>query len=478
MPGCFGENSPIKIGGNTMDLNKRIDSMKDDIINTTKELIKFKSVEGKAEIGAPYGKEVAGCLDRALEISKGLGFKTVNLDGYVGYAEYGDSSDYVGVLGHLDIVPEGDGWKYPPFASEIHDGKLYARGAMDDKGPLVSALYGLKAVMDEGVRLSKKVRVIFGTNEETGSDEIKYYLKHEKPPVLGFTPDGNYPIIYGEKGNTNFDVKKDLKAKPKIKLKYIKGGNRTNMVPDYCEAEIETGCANKFIEKVGEISKETGFDLKAEKKDNMVVIKSTGLSAHGSTPELGKNAIMQMFVCLEKIDLGKSDIMDFIIFFNKYVGFETDGKSFGCCLEDKESGKVSFNVGVVNMTEDVITIGLNLRYPVTCKYEDMMDPFNKRIEGTGITVENMEAEKPLFFPADHPLIKTLQKVYTEETGKEAALLAIGGGTYAKDMPNIVAFGPVFPDEPDLDHQTNEYIKVDDLITNAKIYAHAIYELAK
>jgi succinyl-diaminopimelate desuccinylase len=461
-----------------MDLNKRIDSMKDEIVNSTKELVKFRSIEGKAEPGAPFGKDVAGCLDKALEISKGLGFKTVNLDGYVGYAEYGEGDDYVGILGHLDIVPEGDGWKYPPFAAEVHDGKIYARGTMDDKGPMVAALYGLKAVMDEGVKLSKKVRIIYGTNEETGCGEIKHYLDREKPPVSGFTPDGEYPIIYGEKGITLFDVKKDLKIKPKMKLKYIKGGNRPNMVPDYCEAGIETRCANKLIEKVDETAKETGFELKAEKKDGMVIIKSIGLSAHGSLPQFGKNAIMQMFVCLEKIDLGKSDIMDFITFFNKYAGFETDGKSFGCYLEDKESGKVSFNIGVVDMTEDKITLGLNLRYPVTYKYEDMMNPFNKRLEGTGITVENMKAQNPLFFPADHPLIKALQKVYTEQTGKEATLLAIGGGTYAKEMPNIVAFGPIFPGQPDLDHQSNEYIAIDDLIANAKIYAHAIYELAK
>ena len=157
---------------------------------------------------------------------------------------------------------------------------------------------------------------------------------------------------------------------------------------------------------------------------------------------------------------------------------ETDGKSFGVDLEDKESGKLSFNVGTISMIENKVAMALNLRYPVTFKYEDMMTPFNEKIKATGLKVENMLHQKPLFYPTDHPLIKTLQKVYTEQTGEEATLLAIGGGTYAKEMPNIVAFGPIFPGEPDLDHQANEYIKLEHLVKNAKIYAHTIYELAK
>jgi succinyl-diaminopimelate desuccinylase len=147
-------------------------------------------------------------------------------------------------------------------------------------------------------------------------------------------------------------------------------------------------------------------------------------------------------------------------------------------LEDKESGKLSFNVGAMNMDENKISLALNLRYPVTFKLDDMMNPFKNRIKSTGIRIENFRHQEPLFFPANHPLIKSLQKVYTEQTGMEATLLAIGGGTYAKEMPNIVAFGPIFPGEADLDHQVNEYMTLDDLLANAKIYAHAIYELAK
>jgi succinyl-diaminopimelate desuccinylase len=463
-----------------MQINKKIDELKEELISSTQELVKMKSIEEEPKEGMPYGEGVAITLNKALEICENLGFKTKNLDGYIGYAEYGQGDDYVAVLGHLDVVPEGEGWMYPPYSAEIHDGKMFGRGTLDDKGPIVAALYGLKAIKDLNLPLSKRVRIIFGTNEETGSLEMPHYLEKEKAPISGFTPDAQYPIVYGEKGYTQFDVVKDLNVKGNgdIVIKSINGGQRANMVPDYCEAIISAKNPDAVIKVAEEFKKSNGYDVKAEIKDNMVVIKSVGICVHGSVPQLGKNAIMQLFKFLGELPIDKCDVVDYISFFNKYVGLEVYGESFGVGLEDKESGKLSFTVGTISMNEEKVSMAFNLRYPVTFKYEDMMNPFNKRLEGTGIRVENMDHQEPLFFPADHPLIKSLQKVYTQQTGKEAKLLAIGGGTYAKELPNIVGFGPIFPGKPDLDHQTNEYIEIDDLILNAKIYGHAIYELAK
>ena len=463
-----------------MELNKKIDELREALINSTQEVLRIKSVEEAAMPGMPYGQGVNRALETALNIAKKLGFKTVNLDGYIGYAEVGEGEDYIGVLGHLDVVPEGEGWMYPPYAAEIHDGKIYARGALDDKGPIMASLYGLKAVVDSGVTLSKKVRVIFGTNEETGSAEIEHYLKTEKPPILGFTPDAQYPMIFAEKGLTIFNLVKDLQVRPSkdINIKTIKGGLKANMVPEYCEAVLETKDTNMIISDAVAFAERTGYDIRTEVRDNLVVVKSFGVAAHGSLPHLGKNAIMQLFAFLENLDIGKSDITDFITFFNKNIGREVHGESFGIGLEDEESGKLSFNAGVIDMNEDKVVFILNLRYPVTKTFEDMMNPFNVKIEGTGMRVEEMVHQQPLYFPKDHPLIKILQKVYVEQTHLDPTPIAIGGGTYAKEMPNIVAFGPIFPGKPDLDHQVNEYIEVEDLVMNAKIYAHAIYELAK
>lgn len=463
-----------------MLINKKIENMKDELVKATQEVLKINSVQGAPKEGMPFGEGVSEALNCALDIAGKLGFNTVNMDGYIGYAEYGEGEDYIGVLGHLDVVPEGNGWLYPPYAAEIHDGKIYARGSLDDKGPIMAALFGLKAIKDLQLSLSQKVRIIFGTNEETGSKEIGYYLKKEKPPVSGFTPDGSYPIIYAEKGISIFDIVKNLKAKStgSLQIQYIKGGDRANMVPDYCEAGIVAQDKDDLFTQIESYASKTGFDIKAAEKDDLVIIESVGLAAHGSLPHLGKNAIMQLFDCLGCLDLGEGDLSAFIQFINKHIGFDVYGDAFGIGLEDQESGKLSFNVGVVHMDESKISMTLNLRYPVTFKKDDMMKPFQDRIKTAGIEIENFQHQKPLYFPAKHPLIKTLQKVYTEQTGQEATLLAIGGGTYAKEMPNIVAFGPIFPGHPDLDHQVNEYMTIEDLLNNAKIYAHAIYELAK
>ena len=463
-----------------MELNRKVDELKEEMIAATQKLVRVKSLEAAALPGMPYGKDVNTALETALGICSELGLKTVNVDGYVGYGEIGEGDDYVAILGHVDVVPEGEGWTYPPYAAEIHDGKIFGRGTLDDKGPMMAALYGLKAVLNSDLKLSKKVRVLFGTNEESGCGEIKHYLEVEKPPISGFTPDAQYPMISGEKGITYINIHRELKKKSltELKLKYVKGGLVHNSVPDYCEAAIETKNSSLVTSALEAFVKKTGHDIKAEVKEDLVVLKSVGVSAHGSLPHMGKNSIMQLLLFIGELDLGDSDISDAIAFINKSIGMEYNGESFGLGLEDKQSGKLTFNVGVIEMNEDKLTLKLNIRYPVTNTYEDFIVPFNSKLEGTGFTVEILISLTPLFFPEDHPLIKTLQKVYVEQTGLDPTPLSIGGGTYAKEMANIVAFGPIFPGKPDLDHQVNEYIEIDDLVMNAKIYAHAIYELAK
>lgn len=250
------------------------------------------------------------------------------------------------------------------------------------------------------------------------------------------------------------------------------------MVPDYCEAAILINDSNIIIDAAKEFVDKTGYNISVEAKDEMVIIKSKGIAAHGSLPQLGKNAIMQLFMFIGTLPLEDCDVVRFIKFMNKHIGMEVHGESFGVGLEDEVSGKLSFNVGVINLNQHEVTMTLNLRYPVTCKFEDMMQGLNKTLSNTDIKVKNMQHQEPLYFSSDNDIIKILSKVYEEQTGDKTKLLSIGGGTYAKEMPNIVAFGPIFPGEPDLDHQANEYIKIEDLMKNAKIYAHAMYELAK
>lgn len=463
-------------------INKKVDELKDELIRSTQEIVRVKSVLGPQEPGKPFGEGPAKAIETALKISERLGFKTKNVDNYVGYAEYGSGKEMIGVLGHMDVVPEGDGWTYPPYGAEIHDNRIYGRGAIDDKGPTMAALLGLKAIKELGLPTSKRVRILYGSNEESGSNEIEYYLEHDEAPTMGFTPDANFTVIYAEKGLTLFDavMEFDKKASSGIKVVSITGGEVKNMVPRVAKAVLEVqndGQARQVADAVDSYKKAKGVDLRCEADGSRLTITSVGVAAHGAMPEQGKNAIMQLFIFLDTLDLGDTDVKKFIHFFAENVGMETNGKTFGVYLKD-DTGELTFNVGTVNVNENEGRLGLNIRYPVTYTYDDFIKPFNKKIEGTGIVIEHMTAQNPLYFPKDHPLIQTLSKVYQDVTGNEPVLLAIGGGTYAKEMKNMVAFGPNFPGQPELDHQTDEYIDIDHLVLLAKIYGNAIYELAK
>ena len=472
-------------------LNALVEQDKEGLINATQELVRIKSVRDTPQPGAPFGEGPAKALDEALQIASDLGFATTNLDGYIGYAEYGEGDEYVAMLAHLDVVPEGEGWTYPPYGAEIHDGRIYGRGAIDDKGPAMASLYALKAVRDANLTLGKRVRVIFGCSEETGGLDVEHYLLREKEPVSGFTPDAYFPAIYAEKGLMSFDMSKNLsddisaESEEEIKIMSIQGGTAYNIVPDKAVARVRAADPDQVREACSEFAGETGYNLTAEIESGnddaagTVLITSLGKAAHGSTPEKGTNAAMQLIAFLATLDMGSSEMSEAIRFLNASIDMETDGKSFGLAMEDEPSGNLTLCVGLVNATPERMVLGLNIRYPVTYSFQDVMARFNQTIEGTGFVAENWQAnQSPLFYPKDSPLILTLTRVYAEQTGRNESAIAIGGGTYAKEMPNIVASGPMMPDQEEVEHQANEYIAVDHLINITKIYAQDIYELAK
>ena len=408
-------------------LDEKILNMKEEIIKSVQESLRIKSVENEAKEGMPFGEGVHRALENCLKLSESLGFKTVNVDNMIGYAEYGQGDEMIAVLGHLDVVPEGDGWSYPPYAAEIHDGKIYGRGATDDKGPTIGALYALKAIKDLNFPLKRRVRIIFGLNEETGSKCVKYYVEHgEEIPVCGFTPDAEYPIINGEKGIVTCKYKRRLIPQGDMILKSVRGGTAANVVPDYAEAII---CLpkNKIIDvlKLAERVEE----IKIEEKEDSLTIKSFGVSAHGSTPENGKNSISHLFLFLGKLDF-KGDTKEFIDFINKYMGLDLHGEKLGIYLEDKISGKFIFNLGTIFGNKDEINIEINMRYPVTKTYEDFIDIFKGKIDLGKMEEIYLRHKKSLYVSPDTEFIKQLQKVYEEKMGEKAELISIGGGTYA------------------------------------------------
>jgi succinyl-diaminopimelate desuccinylase len=459
-------------------IDKIIAQDKEQLIRSVQELVQIKSVQGDPVEGAPFGEGPAKALDKALSIAKNLGFDIVNMDGYVGYVDYGKGDDYIAVLTHLDVVPEGQGWTYPPYAAEIHDGKIYGRGTIDDKGPAVASLFALKAIRDAGIPLSKRVRIIFGTNEETDLLDIPHYLKYEKPPVAGFTPDGFYPVINAEKGKLQFNLSKELYSQNfATQIRMLQGGTVMNSVPEYAQVEITTAEPEVLIQACQDLANIKGYNLTAEKTDDGIIVESFGKAAHASMPEFGQNAIMQLINALDTFPLGQSDISDAISFMAAKIDNELNGMSMGIAIQDEPSGELTLNVGTVNMTDDLITFGFDIRYPVTCKAEQVLDMLNQAIAGTGFKIENISDEKPLYFSADSPMVQTLLGVYREQTGRQDSPVSIGGASYARDLPNILCFGPVFWGETYPGHMPDESISIDHLLLNARIYANAIYKLA-
>lgn len=455
-----------------MNLDAILKQNEEALVNSVCEILKIKSVQEDPLLGMPFGKGVADALNYVLKLAESFGLRTKNLDNFVGWAEWGEGEEMIGVLVHLDVVPEGSNWTYPPYGGEIHNGKIYGRGASDNKGPAIAALYALKALKDANIKFKRRVRIIFGTNEESGMECIKYYLKHDEMPTMGFSPDAEYPIINGEKGILTFSLKSKFNDMKNSLI--LKGGERANMVPDYAE------CCMDYYEglerDLEKFTKKTGFPLELVHRNDKVIIKSFGVSAHGSLPEKGQNAIARLISFLSEIGAGSEEQKKFIKFISEKIGFETNGKSLGIDFSDDISGRLTLNLGVIKLNEEEANAVINIRYPISFKGEDIIEKIKQNLI-EGIYVDDVKNSPPHYVPEDSPIVKALKDAYEKVTGEKAYCFTIGGGTYARMMKNTVAFGPAFPGKPEVAHEKDEYIEIEDLIKNFRIYAYVLKELA-
>ena len=456
---------------------------KDSLIQDTQSFLQIESVldeEGGTE-GKPFGEKVDEALQYMLKKGQDEGFKVKNVDGYAGHIEYGEGEDIVGVLCHVDVVPAGDDWTTPPFSADIRENKIFARGAIDDKGPTMAAFYALKMLKDAGLPLSKKIRIIIGTDEESDWRCVDHYFKHEAMPQIGFAPDADFPIIHAEKGIidaiVSFTYEQSEENKRYI-LKQFTSGMRLNMVPD--EARAIVAAANDHdVEAL-----KTAFaaylaenQLTGETNHTADGLTFTlkGVSVHAMEPANGTNAGIHManFLCAHELD---ERGLAFTSQINALFDQDTRGQKLGIACKDDISGDLTLNVGTIRYSQnEEAKLGLNVRYPVTADGEEVKKGI-ERIKGA--TIEKFDDSPPHHVSKDHPLVKTLQRVYEEQTGDPAHLIAIGGGTYARSLEAGVAFGPLFPGRPDCAHQKDEYIEIDDLLRATALYAQAMYELAK
>lgn len=462
--------------------NINTDKYRDAIITDLKALIAIPSVRGEAAPGKPFGAEPLRALEFVLEKARDLGFTTKNLDGYVGHAEYGDGEEYVGILVHLDVVPAGDGWTYPAFEGTEDDGKIYGRGASDNKGPAVAALYCLRAVADSLRNPSRRIRVIFGTNEESGFECVNHYFEREPYPSLGFSPDSGYPIYNREKGITNLSIRRTFAAPTKGGIVRIEGGDALNKVPDRANATFAPGAVSQEAERslrrylAASVEDRVAVERAS---DDSVIVRAFGESAHGANPTAGRNAVAILIDAVLRLREDVSDPrFEELEHLRNLLGFETGGESLGIACTDEESGALTANWALLNLDESEARAEVNVRYPVTKRLDELLAAVRSRTEGTQFTVTTHGDKDPLFVQADSQLIQVLSRAYEEVTGERAELKSMGGGTYARFMGgNGVAFGARIREIDTHVHQPDEFIVIDDLMQHARISARAMYLLA-
>ena len=421
-----------------------MEKYQNELLKDTLELLSFDGEEGKPLPGAPFGEGNRQCLDWFLSKAESFGFQTKNLDGYCGVADIGEGEAF-GILGHLDTVPVGDGWTHNPYG-EISGDVIYGRGVVDDRGPMLACLYAVKSLLDEGLIPKKRIRFIVGCNEENGWACIEHYNEVAHMPDEGFSPDGSFPVIYAEKGILHVRLHFPMDEKPPFF--FLEGGSGANMVCDECSATPRTLTLTK--------ARELGLEVRSKK------IIAHGRSAHGSTPELGENAILPILRFFE----GKSDRIKYIIdcVFNDRFRLTE--------LED-ETGRLTLSPNIIKYRKGEVQVICDIRYPATVPYSEVI----ARLAQMGVKYETIRHQPPLMQDKKGALVQTLLKTYEACTGICAEPIAIGGGTYAKMLPNVVAFGPLFAGDPVTEHQPDECIDLERLVQNAQIIANAIVKLA-
>ena len=447
-------------------INDLIESYRDEFVRTLQEWIRIPSIKAEAEPGAPFGSEIGRMMDLAMETAGKMGFAVKGYDGYACDATLGDCPEVLGVLGHLDVVPVGDGWIKPPFGAEIEDGKIYGRGTNDDKGPTLAALFAMKALKEAGVPLKRSIRLIMGGDEECAWEDMKYYAAHAQMPEIGFSPDASFPLINTEKGMLHMELRFP-QAEDGLKILKMATGERPNVIAGESIALLEGG--EELAGKVKAYAEKTGLDYKAKVTEEGVLVTATGISGHSAYPE-GKRSAIGMMLKLMK-ELGAQGGIAVLA---EAVGLESDGKSLGCACEDKVSGKLTNNMGILRLENGEWYGTLDFRCPVEADQELLKRECAGHLPGIQMTV--ISQKEPHHVPADSELVRSLLAAYEEESGLKGEAMATGGGTYAKVLKQGVAFGAVFPGEEELAHLANEYESIDSLMLAMKIYANALYRL--
>ena len=464
-------------------LNEILDTYKDEMIENLQKIISIKSISGQPEGDAPFGKKVQEALDFSLDLGKKKGFNIVNYQNYAAEMTFGKQKESIGVMCHLDVVPEGKGWTFPPYEGKIHNGKIYGRGAVDDKGCFIAAFYACLALKESGLPLSKAAKHIIGTSEENGDFPcIQYYLEHAEIPECGIVPDSWFPIAFAEKGILSYYFRKQIEKENcgnvDLKLVKLNGGEAFNVVAPFAEAVFEISQSGKQLleERVKSFVEDRRAEITFE--GNLATVLVKGKSAHASTPEIGVNAISVLLQILNPIEFAPIDLCKTLKILCQQVGNDYDGTGLNIKSEDL-SGPLTNNVGMLELNENELVLKMNIRAPISFDLDKLEQQLKIEAIRSGVRYEKSFSSKHFYIDKEEPLVRKLLSVYQEMTGDtESKPKTHGGGSYARILKNFVPFGPSFQGEELVFHKQDEHISCDRLLLLSKIYAQALYELAK
>lgn len=445
------------------NLEKLAEKYYDLAIDSLKKWIQIDSTFDESTVTelAPFGKGVQKALEYIASLAEKDGFNVDRCDGYCTEISYGEGP-LIAIYAHCDVVPVSGKWKFPPFSATIEDDIMYGRGTSDDKGPAIASYYALKLLRDNNLINGYKVTLVIGGNEECGSRCLEHYFHslHKPYPSYGFTPDGDFPLIYGEKAIATYKVDLNVDIK---EISSLNGGVVINSVIDECHAKFNVKLDENKIKEYC-----LKNNLKYEYHDDELVFY--GKSSHGSLPQEGINAGLHM---IKFIGL----MFNYDQLVKTGDGYmDGSGRNLGVYYESKLLHSTTYNVGLISYNDGVLEYSVNFRYPENVNAEEVCKKLDTLSLGK---VHYLGTGDYLLVDPESQMIKTLMNCYQEYTHDyKSQPMAIGGGTYAKESKNTIAFGSHFPGREDHIHEANEKIHLEDLRKSISIYASAIDELGK
>ena len=450
----------------------------DEMIEDLGKLLAIESVRGSAEQEAPYGAGPRAALSLVRSMLEERGFKVSEFEDMIVTADLDPSPPLMGILAHVDVVGAGDGWDTDPFNMTIRDGKIFGRGAIDDKGPAIAAMYAMYCAHEICPQLRAGVRLLLGSGEEVGCLDIARYLEKNEPPPNVFTPDSDYPVVNIEKGRiTPFFEAAWEKDETLPRIVSITGGKTTNVVPDRAKAVIEGISIIEAESYCREYTEKTGAAISAHDDGNRVTILATGNASHAAEPYSGLNAQTALIEMLSAMPFSDSIGIGYIRALNRlFPHGDYFGRALGIEMSDETTGKLTVNFGVLQYSETGFTADFDSRTPACADATDLPGMVRSAFDREGISMTNSAVSRCHHTPEDSPFVQTLLRVYEDYTGNAGECLAIGGQTYAHEIPGGVAFGCGLPGIDNSVHGANEFIGIEQLVISAKMFAAVILEI--